>query len=111
MALVLLPKIATGVAPTAPGALGAYLVVWGLFTAVMFYGTLRLNRALQLVFGTLVILFFVIACAEFTGNAGLAHFGGYEGIVCGLLAMYTGLALVINEVYGSVVLPIGPVAK
>ena len=111
VALVLLPKTTTGVAPTVPGALGYYLIVWGIFTSVMFYGTLRLNRALQLVFGTLVILFFVLAGAEFSGNTALAHFGGYEGIVCGLLAMYTGLALVINEVYGAVVLPIGPVAK
>jgi hypothetical protein len=109
VALVLLPKT-TSANPTVAGSLGAYLVMWGLFTAVMFYGTLRLNRALQLVFGTLVILFFVLACAEFTGNTALARFGGYEGIVCGLLAMYTGLALVINEVYGAVVLPIGPVA-
>ena len=110
VALVLLPKT-TSAAPTAPGALGAYLVLWGLFTAVMFYATLRLNRALQLVFGTLVILFFILAFAKFTGIPALAQVGGFEGIVCGLLAMYTGLALVINEVYGSVVLPIGPVAK
>src|SRR2546430_17149773 len=34
-------------------AMAAYLVMWGLFTAVMFIGTLRLNRALQVVFGTL----------------------------------------------------------
>jgi succinate-acetate transporter protein len=110
VALVLLPKT-TSAAPTVAGSLGAYLVLWGLFTAVMFYGTLRLNRALQLVFGTLVILFFILAFAEFTGIPALARVGGYEGIVCGLLAMYTGLALVINEVYGTVVLPIGPVAK
>jgi len=29
----------------------------------------------------------------------------------GLLAMYTGLAQVLNELHGAVVLPLGPVAK
>jgi len=36
---------------------------------------------------------------------------GYEGIVCGLSAMYTGVALVLNEVFGRSVLPIGPVQR
>lgn len=111
VALVLLPKITTGAAPTTPTALGSYLILWGLFTGGMFFGTLRLNRALQLVFGTLIVLFFLLAGAEFSGNTGLAHFAGYEGIVCGLLAMYTGLALVLNELYGAIVLPLGPVKR
>ena len=41
----------------------------------------------------------------------MTHFAGYEGLVCGLLAMYTGLAQVLNELHGAVVLPLGPVAK
>ena len=109
--LVLLPKITTGVTPTSASAIGAYLVLWGLFTFVMFFGTLRLNRALQLVFGTLTVLFILLAWGEFSGNAGVTHFAGYEGLVCGLLAMYTGLAQVLNELHGAVVLPLGPVAK
>jgi uncharacterized protein len=101
-------SIATATSAT---ALSAYLAIWGLFTAVMFVGTLRLNRALQFVFGTLTILFFLLAYAKYTGNAGLTHVAGYEGIVCGLSAMYTGLAQVLNEVFGATVLPLGPVAK
>src|ERR1700747_1328235 len=34
-------------------AMAAYLFMWGLFTFVMFIGTLRLNRALQFVFASL----------------------------------------------------------
>ena len=30
----------------------AYFFMWGLFTFYMFIGTLRVNRALQVVFGT-----------------------------------------------------------
>ena len=98
-------------APTSATALAAYLAVWGLFTAVMFVGTLRLSRALQFVFGTLTILFFLLAYAKYVGSTGLTQLAGYEGIVCGLSAMYTGLAQVLNELYGRVVLPLGPVAK
>ena len=110
VALVLLPKIA-GAAPTSARALGAYLAVWGLFTAVMFIGTLRLNRALQFVFLTLAVLFFLLAVAEWTTNADLTHFAGFEGIICGLSAMYAGLAQVLNELYGRVVLPLGPIPR
>ncbi len=54
--LVLLPK--TGVATASDAtAMGAYLAAWGLFTFMMFIGTFRLNRALQVVFGTLPRLF------------------------------------------------------
>ena len=89
----------------------AYLVMWGVFTGVMFIGTLRLNRALQVVFGTLTILFFLLAAGDATGNHALKIFTGYEGVFCGLSAIYTGLAQVLNEVYGKTILPLGPVKK
>src|SRR5256886_14434637 len=93
-------------------AMAAYLAMWGLFTAVMFIGTLRLNRALQVVFGTLTILFFMLAIGDFTGaSAGFKHLTGYEGIVCGFSAIYAGLAQVLNELFGKTVLPLGPVKK
>src|SRR5271170_6800150 len=53
VALVLLPKIIPAIAATNETALAIYLSMWGLFTTVMFLGTLRLNRALQVVFGSL----------------------------------------------------------
>jgi len=89
-------------------AMAAYFFMWGLFTLVMFYGTLRVNRALQFVFGSLAVLFFLL-CAVKAGYTGLATITGYEGIICGLSAIYAALAQVLNEVYGKVVWPIGPV--
>ncbi|HEX4086297.1 MAG TPA: acetate uptake transporter [Chthoniobacteraceae bacterium] len=107
--LVLLTKAGLGAASDEK-AMGSYLALWGLFTAVMFIGTLRINRALQLIFGTLTILFFLLAAGELTGaGAGFKHATGYEGIVCGLLAIYAGLAQVLNELYGRTVLSLGPV--
>jgi len=112
--LVLLPKLfpASPVAATNESALATYLSMWGLFTAVMFLGTLRLNRALQFVFGSLTILFALLAYGKFTdASPDFNHFTGYEGLVCGLSAIYTGLAQILNELYGKIVLPLGPVKK
>jgi hypothetical protein len=90
-------------------AFGWYLLMWGIFTFVMFLGTLKLNRALQFVFLSLAILFWLLAAFRFTGNADIGKVAGFEGIVCGLSAIYTGLAQVLNEVYGRTVAPIFPV--
>ena len=111
VALVVLPKIGWG-APSNDTAMAAYLAMWGLFTAVMFLGTLRLNRALQVVFATLTILFFMLAIGDLTGaSPGFRYLTGYEGIFCGFSAIYAGLAQVLNELFGKTVLPLGLVAK
>jgi len=80
----------------------------GIFTAFIFIGTLKLNRALQFVFGSLALLFFLLAVGDITGSAALKKIAGYEGIVCGLSAIYTGLAQVLNEVHGKTLAPLGP---
>jgi uncharacterized protein len=109
--LIVLAKLGWG-APSDETAMAAYLAIWGVFTAVMFIGTLLLNRALQVVFASLAILFFLLAIGDFTGaSAGFKHATGYEGIFCGLSAMYAGLAHVLNELFGKIVLPLGPVEK
>jgi len=104
--LILMGKWGWFTAPSGSG-MAAYLGIWGLFTLCLFFGTLKLNRALQLVFGTLVILFVCLAIEKGTGNAGVGKFAGYEGIVCGLIAIYAGVATLLNEVYGKTVLPLG----
>jgi succinate-acetate transporter protein len=109
--LIVLPKLNL-IAAADETAMSAYLATWGLFTAVMFLGTFRLNRALQVVFGTLTVLFFMLAIGDYTGaGAAFKHLTGYEGLVCGFSAIYTGLAQVLNELYGRVVLPLGMVKK
>ena len=110
VALIVLPKTGFGAAPSA-SAMTAYLAMWGLFSAVLFIGTFRLNRALVFVFGSLTILFALLVAAEATGNPMIKAIAGYEGIVCGLSAIYTGLAQVMNEVYGRTVAPLGNLSK
>lgn len=104
--LLVAPKLGIGDATETP-AMVAYLFLWGLFTAVMYIGTLKLNKALQFVFASLALLFFLLALGDHTGSTAIKHIAGYEGIICGLSAMYTALAQVLNEVYGRTVLPLG----
>jgi succinate-acetate transporter protein len=109
VALWALPKL--GIADKADDtAMGCYLALWGLFTFGMFIGTFRLNRALQVVFGTLALLFGLLALGDFTHNPAIKTMAGYEGILCGLSALYAAIAQVLNEVYGRSVLPLGSVA-
>lgn len=105
--LLFLPKLGLADATSKP-AFAAYFFMWGLFTFVMFLGTLRINRALQFVFLSLTILFFLLAARDYLGSAAIGTLAGYEGIVCGLSAVYAALAQVLNEVYKKVVAPLGP---
>jgi hypothetical protein len=108
VALLVMPTAGWGSAPENP-AMVAYLFLWGLFTAIMFIATLKLNRALQFVFASLALLFFLLALGDLTGSASIKFIAGVEGIVCGASAMYTGLSQVLNEVFGRTVAPLGPV--
>ncbi len=106
--LIVMAKIGWIAGPS-DTAMAAYLGIWGLFTFCLFFGTLRLNKALQVVFGSLTILFILLAAGHATGNTSIKHLAGYEGIICGLSAIYAGIANVLNEVYGKSVLPLGTV--
>ncbi|MHC4260144.1 MAG: acetate uptake transporter, partial [Planctomycetota bacterium] len=106
--LVVMPRMGLGKAPET-SAMVAYLLMWGVFTSIMFIGTLRLNRALQFIFGSLAVLFFLLALGDATGNSTIKQIAGCEGIICGLSAIYTALAQVLNEVYGRTVAPLGAI--
>jgi succinate-acetate transporter protein len=106
VALIVLPKLGLS-APASGPAMASYLGLWGFFTLLMFIGTLKLSKALQVVFGTLMILFLLLAIGDATENALLKQIAGYEGLVCGFSAIYAAMAQVLNEVYGRKILPLG----
>jgi len=120
VALKVLPVVfpnapaASGLVDPTSMAMAAYFFMWGVFTFTMFFGTLKTNRALQFVFMSLAILFFMLTIKELTGNPTL--FGtftfnnllGIEGVICGLSAVYLAFAEVLNEAHQKTVLPICP---
>jgi succinate-acetate transporter protein len=95
------------VAGASESAMIAYLIMWGIFTGCLYVATRKLSIALQWVFITLTILFFLLAIGEATRDVTIKLVSGYEGILCGLIAIYTGVAILLNEMYGKTVLPIG----
>jgi succinate-acetate transporter protein len=101
------PGVAAINAPTTT-AMAAYFFMWGLFTFAMFFGTLKKNRALQFVFASLTLLFFLLTARDLTGNATLAMLTGVEGVITGASAIYLAIAEVLNETYGKTILPICP---
>lgn len=106
--LLIMPALGWGNPPTT-AAMVSYLVMWGIFTSVMFIGTLKINKALQVVFASLATLFFLLALGDATGNIYITRIAGIEGIFCGFSAIYAALAQVLNGLYGRTVWPVGPV--
>ncbi len=105
--LLILP--AAGLAAVnSSSALASYMFMWGIVTALLFFGTLRTNKATMFVFGSLAVLFLLLGLGFVTGNTSITHLAGYEGIIVGLAAMYTSIALILNETYGRSVLPVFP---
>jgi succinate-acetate transporter protein len=105
VALLVFPTLGLAAAVD-PVSMGAYFIMWGIFTAYMFVGALKISRGLQVVFLTLAVLFFLLATAEFTGISLIKTVAGVEGIFCGASAIYVACAQVLNEAYKKVVLPL-----
>lgn len=87
-------------------SMGYYLLLWGLFSAFMFIGTLKHNRGLQFVFFTLTILFFMLAIGDFADSHTIKVAAGWVGIVCGLSAIYCSVAQILNNEYGRKIMPL-----
>jgi succinate-acetate transporter protein len=112
VALILLPKttIFTGLTAPSNASMAAYFFMWGLFTLAMFFGTLKTNRALQFVFMSLAILFFLLMARELLGNPQWFNtICGVEGVIVGFSAVYLAIAEVLNDAHKKTILPICPV--
>jgi len=106
-ALFILPVLGFAKDTGGQGAMAAYLALWGLFTFILFIGSLRMSRALQFVLGTLALVFFLEAIGAATGSGIFTVLAGYIGIISGLAAIYTALAPVLNDIYGRTIAPLG----
>jgi succinate-acetate transporter protein len=55
----------------------------------------------------LTILFILLALGDFTGNHTITIIAGFEGIFCGLSAIYNAMGQILNAEYGKEVMPLG----
>lgn len=103
--IFVLPKTDLATAST-PFAMGFYLSVWGIFTLGLTTATLAMKKIMTVLFGSVLVLFALLAIANFTGSHFVHTLAGYEGILCGGLALYMSMAQVINNEFGRTVLPV-----
>jgi succinate-acetate transporter protein len=96
-----------GIAAGDERSMGFYLLLWGIFTLCMFIGTLKHNRATQVVFLSLTVLFFGLSAADFSGAEIIHTVSGWIGIFCGASAIYNAMGQVINGEFGKKVVPLG----
>ena len=96
----------TPVAAADKASMGWYLLLWGIFTLFMFIGTLRHNRASQVVFGSLTVLFFLLSLGDFTHSEPIIKVAGFVGILCGFSAIYNALAQIVNAEFGKTIMPL-----
>ena len=101
------PFAGAGIEAASAVAMGYYLLLWGIFTGFMFIGTLKHNKATQVVFGSLTILFILLALSDFTGSHIIHTIAGFEGIFCGLSAIYSAMGQILKAEYGKEILPLG----
>jgi succinate-acetate transporter protein len=89
--------------------MSVFLGAWGLFAAYLTICTVKISRALLVVFTSLTILFALLAWGQH--NETVHKIAGWEGIFCALTALYTSAAQIINETWGRDLLPLGLVKK
>ena len=88
-------------------AVGAYLLVWALFTLGLAIASMVAPKLLTIILVLTVILLGSLGLGALTGSTALSKFGGYEGILTGVLAIYLAFAFLINEMFGNNDLPVG----
>jgi succinate-acetate transporter protein len=89
-------------------AVGATLLMWGVFTFMLWIATFKLNRCVWSIFLFLWITFFLLAAGDLGMGAEWRTAGGWMGLLTGLDAMYAAFAEVVNATWGKTVLPLGP---
>ncbi len=88
-------------------AFGFFLLGWSIFTAILFICTFRLNVALVLLFGLLLVTFILLTFGEF-GSASAGLYGGYFGLATAAVAWYTAFAGILSGMKSVIKLPVGP---
>ncbi len=85
---------------------GWFLVAWTLYTAIMWVGAIRIHGAMAVTFTLLLIGFILLDLGHF-GFPILNVVAGYELMFCALSAWYMMASIILGDVYGRVVLPMG----
>ncbi len=86
--------------------IGYFMFAWTLFTLIMFIASLRVSKAMAITFALLLIGFILLVIGHF-GHPFFNIIAGYELILCALCAWYMMASIIINDLAGRVVIPVG----
>ena len=93
-----------------PAAGGTVLLMWGVFTLLLWIVTFRLSKAVWSIFLLLWITFFLLAWGDFGYSIGpltCGKIGGYFGLLTGIDALFVAFIEVLNATANRVVIPVG----
>lgn len=97
--------------PVSASDLGYYLLAWAMFTSILLFASFYVHKAMAITFILLEIGFILLVIGHF-GYPKMNVVAAYILILCALSAWYMMAAIVINDVAGKTVLPVGtPWAK
>lgn len=77
--------------------LGIFLLMWTLFTGVLFLASMRHNGALALIFLTLFLGFIGLVLKELAGSQTMGIIAAWDLILCALLAWYLMAHVIFAE--------------
>lgn len=103
---LILAHLGVAAAPDNVG-MGFYLFIWGAISFGFLICSMKRPKVIFLVFLTVVLLFWLLAIAQWTGDPKVLKAAGIDGIICSLLAIYAGLGELLNETFGTTILPMG----
>jgi hypothetical protein len=95
--------VAKGGNPTV--AIGWFLVAYAVVTTYFFITALATTKTLALLFTLLLIGFYTVAAATFTGNSTIGAVAGWVLVADSLVALYLSAALTMNDAWGRTLLP------
>jgi uncharacterized protein len=104
---------------TPPSAVAITLLMWGVFTFLLWIITFRLSKAVWSIFLLLWITFFLLAWGDLgyvfvykTGPLRYTVIGGYFGLLTGLDALIVAFIEILNATANREVIPLGrPILK
>lgn len=92
--------------PVSASDMGYYLLAWALFSGILLAASFYVHKAMAITFILLEIGFIFLIIGHF-GYPKMNVVAGYELILCALSAWYMMAAIIINDLAGKVVLPVG----
>ena len=89
---------------------GTVLLMWGVFTGLLWIVSFRLSKAVWSVFLLLTVTFFLLAWGDFgysIGSVTCGTIGGYFGLATGIDALLVAFIEVLNATAARIVIPLG----